>query len=303
MTTNNLYSLYKKIIILSLFLTLFSILGAKEQLHLHDLTILFSDKDRTFAQELLTKFYDIKSELNRKVGYYPQMKTILILTEDNREYNEIANKFNLNSKQTRGFAVPYQNLIILKNPRNMQSLDIFYKVFGHEYLHLLLQDSAGDNHIPLWFAEGFTQYFSGEWNFIKEYNFVKNILTGKMVNLNLYAYHYPKYQQQIDLFYQESYYAMKFLIDKYSLQKLQRFLENFRNYNSFSQAFTNTFQLSPEQFINQLERLMDRHSRLMVVYSGFSLIWIIIPLLLLIAYIRKRVKARRISKQWEEETL
>jgi len=276
-------------------------LGAKEHLEKHNLIIVFSEKDSTFAHRLLNKFYTIKSELNRKVGYYPTIKTVLILSETSREYNEIADKFNVNNKETRGFAVPSRDLIILKNPCDLQSLDEFYQVFRHEYLHLMLQDASVNSHIPLWFAEGFTQYFSGEWNFIKEYRFVKNILTGKAINLKLYEYHYPKYKHQNELFYQESYYAMKLLIDKYSIQRLQVFLENFQKYNSFSQAFTNTFQISPTNFIIQLETSMNRHSWLMVVYSGLSAVWIIMPLLLLIAYIRKKIKAKRIVMQWENE--
>lgn len=277
------------------------------------LSIAFWQEDEEIADKIFARFTDITQEVNRDVGFYdvPQIK--LILAHNEREFENYIAQFNALPETSAAVALPAYNLIIIKNPRDLQvytppaNIETeFFKVLLHEYCHILLYSLAPDLHKPLWFEEGFAQYFAGQWDVNREFLLVSYALKGEMLNLDGYRWHYPEREKLREIFYLQSYYTINRLINTYSKEQFQDFLDAmYYNPNGdFDELFLSVFGLEPRAFLAQTQHSIKPHAFLMVLFTGFGLLWtVVLPILLLIAYLRKRRKARIVEKVWVEEEI
>ncbi|MCK4339565.1 MAG: hypothetical protein KAW87_06225, partial [Candidatus Cloacimonetes bacterium] len=269
--------------------------------------------DHKIAKEILYRFSEIIPSVNREVGFYPDSsfvelrrtgmsgKITLILCHNKKEFNQYLEQAETLPEESIALAIPKRFQIIIQNPRTMPVNADFYTVLIHEYNHILLKIIGPNIFIPLWFNEGFAQYFAKQWNIKREFLFVTNALQGKLLDLNLYFYNYPEFQDQVEVFYLQSYYTIKYLINRFSKEKFQDFLEALHNSTNFEKTFFEIFEIPLNIFMIDAGKSIKTHAILTVFYSGFGLFWMILPLLLLIAYIRKRLLGKKVEEIWDKE--
>lgn len=168
--------------------------------------ISYNEKDSKTAKQILDKFSEIVSQVNRKVGFYDVPIVQLTLTASKKEFNEYRDLAIL-PENSVAIAMPTLSKIIIQNPKNLPPHNDFYQILTHEYLHLMLHSIANEQNVPLWFAEGFVQYFAGQWNLQREITFVTEAIKGNSLFLSSYTYHYPESEKKIEMFYLQSYYT------------------------------------------------------------------------------------------------
>jgi len=263
----------------------------------------YEKDDQQIAGKLSQQFEKIIWSVNREIGFYDIVGIKVLLCHSYKEFKDLKELAGKLPDQSVAFANPRKKSITLQNPKNMPAKSDYYQILKHEYCHILLRQISSGATIPLWFEEGFAQYFAKQWNFTKEVKFVTSALTGNTLDLNRYKYHYPLYNDRIEMFYLQSYYDFKFLINKFSFLSFQKFLEKMHRSGNFTSSFYQIYGKSITQFLEQAKKSIKSHVILSVFYSGFGLIWTVIPFLLLIAYIRKKIKMRGIRKEWEEEQI
>ena len=306
LSKKKLFTLTRKInIVIFLYVFLISSTLFSDILESPNLIISYNSKDKKIAEKIILKFSEIAGSVKRDVGIYPVMsqKTHLILCHNKSDYKHYIEEFKTLPEGSIAFAVPKKGCIVIQNPRTMPVNAHFYRVLTHEYNHILLHAIAPDIHIPLWFDEGFAQYFAKQWNFKREFIFVTNALKGNILDLKLFYYHYPKHKNQLEIFYLQSYYTIKFLIDRFSKTRFYEFLEALPSSKNFEITFLKIYGISLIQFIDETRKSIKSHTILTIFYSGFGLFWIIMPLLLFIAYIRKRILRKKIEESWKQEDL
>jgi len=281
------------------------------------LFITFHKDERKVAEKILSQFSEIVESVNREVGFYPDSsfvpiesglqrtgisgKVKLILCHSKKDFKEYILRFKDLPEKSEAFAIPQKAVIIIRNPRDMEVNTDFFQVLTHEYNHILLHTIAADVNIPLWFDEGFAQYFAKQWDIRREFIFVRNGIIGNLLDLNAYNYRYPEFQDQVEIFYLQSYYTIKYLINRFSKEKFQDFLEALQESTDFKKTFFDIFQIPLYRFIVDARNSIKTHTILTVFYSGFGLLWMIIPILLIIAYARKRLLGKRVEEIWDKE--
>lgn len=264
-------------------------------------SLQYEAKDEKNAQNIAERFDKIIWSVNREIGFYNISGIKVLLCSSNDEFTDLMTLSGKLPDQTVAFAVPKFKTITLKNPKDMPAKSDYYKILKHEYCHILLHHIAPQSRIPLWFDEGFAQYFAKQWNFTKEVEFLMDALQGNTLNLSKYNYHYPKYKNKVGMFYLQSYYNFKKLIADYDFVKFQKFLEMLNQTEKFSISFYRIYGCTVQQFLEKVQNSIKPHLILALFYSGFGFIWTLIPFLLLIAFIRKQIKKRRVEKRWSEE--
>lgn len=291
-------------ILIAIAVLLFSAISLlSEVLESQDLLITYHKDDKEIAEKISSRFSEMTEVVNRKVGIYPDIsgKINLILSHNKTEYHQYIKRFKVVPEESEAFAVPQKALIIIHNPKDMQMNSNFFQVLIHEYNHILLHSIVTQVFIPLWFDEGFAQYFAGQWDIKKEFFFVTNALQGNLVKLSHYNYHYPEFENEREFFYLQSYYTMKYLINRFSKERFQDFLEALQISKDFGQTFFVVFKIPLSQFLLDAEKSIKSHTILTIFYSGFGLLWTIIPILLIIAYARKRLLGKRVKEIWDRE--
>ena len=276
---------------------------SSEILSSRDLVITFHKDERKVAEKILSQFSGIVESVNREVGFYPPAykKVNLILCHSKKDFKEYILKFRNLPENSEAFAVPQKALIIIRNPRDMQINTDFFRVLTHEYNHILLHTIAADVNIPLWFDEGFAQYFAKQWDIRREFMFVRNGIIGNLLDLNAYNNRYPEFQDRVEIFYLQSYYTIKYLINRFSKEKFQDFLEALQTSKDFDRTFFDIFEIPLYRFIVNARKSIKTHTILTIFYSGFGLLWTIIPILVLIAYVRKKMLGKRVKEIWDRE--
>ncbi len=264
--------------------------------------ISFQTQDHKVAENVLDKFSGIVTQVNREVGFYEVPIIQLILTHSEKEFDEYISRGKL-PESSIAMAIPALSKIIIRNPKNLPPHTEFYKVLTHEYLHVVLRSIAPNTFLPLWFEEGFVQYYAKEWNINKEVQFVTDALKGNVLDLQLYSYHYPQVKKKVEIFYLQSYYTFRYLLKRFTIQKFYQFIDYIHTADNFETAFIKAFGMSVHSFLDGAKKSISSHSILAILYSGFGLFWIIIPILLLIAYMRKQRYRRRLEEKWEKENV
>ena len=262
--------------------------------------ISFDKRDERIAQDILLKLSYIVPEINREVGFYDMPVIQLVLTHSKKKFDEYITKGKL-PENSIAMAIPALSKIILQNPKTLPPHTEFYKILTHEYLHILLHSIAQDVYLPLWFEEGFVQYYAKQWNINREVQFVTDALKGNVLDLQSYSYHYPEVKKKVEIFYLQSYFTFRYLLKQFNKQKYYQFIDHIQTGRSFETSFSRAFGISVQAFLEACKKSISSHSILAILYSGFGLFWIIIPILLLVAYLRKQRYARKLEEKWEED--
>lgn len=262
--------------------------------------ISYHKMDKNIANDILQNFSKTVPDINREVGFYDIPVIQLVLTHSKKEFDEYITRGKL-PESSIAMAIPALSKIIIRNPKTLPPHTEFYKVLTHEYLHILLHSVAPKVYLPLWFEEGFVQYYAKQWNINREVQFVTDALKGNVLDLQSYSYHYPEAKTKVGTFYQQSYYTFRYLLKRFDKQKFYQFIDYIHTENDFNTSFTRAFGMSVQSFLKVAKKSISSHSVLAILYSGFGLFWIIIPILLFIAYIRKQRYRRRLEEKWEME--
>ena len=151
------------------------------------------------------------SGLEESSGYYSDTNKILAITYDNKE-------------------------LILE--RKETPLYFFQKSILHEYTHYIFARLVNDSgkktsSYPAWFQEGISEYV-GEDQTILEYSGFKLV---PLVELDrLEQWHNVRLQDETDV-YEQSYFAIKYLIDQYGTGILKEIIDETNSSGDFEQGF------------------------------------------------------------------
>lgn len=172
---------------------------------------------------------------------------------------------------------------------------------SHELTHIVINRISANVGIPRYFHEGIAMYLSGDVSFDEQSALSKALFTGSLMplsSINL-VNEFPQHRAQ--LAYAQSRMAIDYLVTNYDLDIISLILRASVKKGSFSRG------LKEELDINeyQLDSLTQIH--ISKTYSSYFwildnyILWIIIILLFLSAYILTIFRNRKKMKTMEEE--
>jgi tetratricopeptide (TPR) repeat protein len=140
-----------------------------------------------------------------------------------------------------------------------------WHVVYHEYAHLLLHSNF--DVLPVWFDEGFAEYFAtlrvekkdlffGEMSDSVKYILLQN---SWMKSASLFAINHesPEYNENGDhtsVFYSQSWLAVHYLMDKRKMTEASKFIDDVQNRKeTIASAFQRAFGMTTEQFDKELQ--------------------------------------------------
>ena len=143
-------------------------------------------------------------------------------------------------------------------------------------------------------------YFSNDFGMDRELRFAYSYLLQNPITLNEMANEYPKSKAEWEFYYAKSALAVKYLYASNTKQFI-RFWDNVTPKTNFYKAFVKTYLITPKIFSKQFEKYCKNHFKIQIVMASSSLIWGFLPLLLLIVWIKRKLKFKKIYKASEEE--
>ena len=198
-----------------------------------------------------------------------------------------------------GMAMPGQDLVVISTRGNevFSSREVFLHELGHIYLHI----ATGNRRIPRWYDEGFAMYVSGE----PVLNRLKTLLPAasmdNMFPLKDLERHFPSKEPAVNMAYAESMMFVRHLFNVYGRLTMLALIKNLRAGQGFDTAFRNAFGVEIVFVEKSFRKSLASRSYLLVVLTGSGVIWLVITLILIWVYTRKRVQDNEKLKKWQQE--
>ncbi|MBI4775164.1 MAG: hypothetical protein HY788_13495 [Deltaproteobacteria bacterium] len=298
--TNRLFGAATLVILL--LATAFADSGPYVSLETPHFKIRYTLPDRKTALYLQKRVERVATEVTEKTGLTPPEMTTVLLAPDLGGFRDAVPGESAVPYWADGLAVPSLDLIVLKSPKILPNSDPL-EIFIHEYVHILLSYHSGGDEIPTWLNEGLAMYLSGEWGWSRSIYMTRAVLSGKVMPLQELERGFPSDVERARTAYAESYYVIAFLRENFGVKGLHVFIRFYQKGFGFGNALHRATGLRFEELENRWERFLKlRFSVLPLLTSGGTL-WFVMALLFLLAYRRKRRRARALLDEWDREEM
>jgi hypothetical protein len=162
-------------------------------------------------------------------------------------------------------------LITLREPKTAEAVDLA-EVLRHELVHVALFDATQGHHVPHWFNEGLAVQLSGESSFARMRTLWDATLSKTLIPLADIDKSFPDENQKVSIAYAESADFVRFLSRDEDRARFGSLIERVRKGTAFDRALT-----------------------------GSSMLWALIMGILVVAWVRRRRKARETLARWAKE--
>lgn len=194
-----------------------------------------------------------------------------------------------------------RRLIVLKSPRWSQPTRQLHILVVHELTHLLLAEALDGAQAPRWFNEGLAIYYAKDPSYAAATLVSRALLSGEVIPLeridDLLNFHQAKAQ----LAYQESYLAVRFIIERWGPEGLRRLVGAMRRSPDLDTSFKAALGIDFVDFQTDWYDFIRKHYRWNFLLEFDTYIWFLILFLFIAAFIAIRYRNRRTLQRWQRE--
>lgn len=200
-------------------------------------------------------------------------------------------------------ALPSKGMMILRVEK-LTSLreDVLAGTLKHEYCHLVTGTALKACPLfPLWFSEGLSQWAAGMVFMGK----VEELALAEKLNTLLSFYDlekaFPPERSSISLAYLQSESLVQFMEKRYGRVALQGILALMAGGSEFYPALFRTTGQDFPSLVKEWKESLKKVGFLQILFVKTYPFFILMAVLVLFAFLRRKLKDARIKKRWEEE--
>ena len=175
------------------------------------------------------------------------------------------------------------------------------RILAHEIVHCVLMSVAKDVPLPRWFHEGCAEYLSGGFGLGDRLYMVWNVSRGRILSFSTIEDVFSVGSADAGLAYDQSLLAVSYLNRLEGGHVLAGILAAVGEGMPFGDAFESVTGMSIGRFEMAFRDYLSRNygKKALIVYVPGT--WTIILILAFIAWGIKRIRTRRLLRQWDEE--
>lgn len=254
------------------------------------------------ATELAVTSDAFKKELGGWFGQNVLEHVEVRLVRSQEDMNALAPVGIPPPRYATGVAYPALHLILisLREPKTAEATDLD-EVIRHELVHVALFDATQGHHVPLWFNEGLAVYGSGESSILRMRTLWDATLSKTILPLDELDRGFPDENQQVSIAYAESADFVRFLLRDEDRARFGSLIERVRKGTAFDRALSDAYGDSTRKLEYQWREELDKRFTFWPMLTGSSTVWGIIMVVLVVAYVRRRRKAKETLDRWARE--
>ena len=191
-------------------------------------------------------------------------------------------------------------VISIREPKTAEATDLG-EVLRHELAHVALFDATDGNHVPRWFNEGFAVNASGELHYKRLKTLWDATLSKTIIPLSDLDQSFPDDNQQVSIAYAESADFVQYLLRDEDRARFGSLVERVRKGTAFDRALSDAYGDSTRKLEYEWREELDKRFSFWPVLTGSSMLWSLIVGVLVVAYVRRRKKAKETLARWEKE--
>lgn len=191
-------------------------------------------------------------------------------------------------------------LLTMMQPRGAEAVDLD-EVFRHELAHVALEDAVRGRHVPVWFNEGLAIALSGEpaWN--RRGILWQATLSGTLIPVADLDRSFPRDGAKVGIAYAESADFMGFLTRKSDHLRFTSMIERVRDGQEFDRAVAEAYGSELRRLEFEWRGDLERRFSVIPVLTGGGVVWAVVMGVFVLAYVRRRRRAKAILARWERE--
>ncbi|OQX54242.1 MAG: hypothetical protein B5M53_05985 [Candidatus Cloacimonas sp. 4484_209] len=221
---------------------------------------------------------------------------ISIITEDKlkKHYGSFIPEWGI------GFAIPDENLIILRYPVSFMNPSRLKFIVAHEIAHILIH-RISKTSIDRWFDEGCAVYLSREPNFIDDVKLSIAVIFKEIIPLKKLTKNFPISDTKAQLAYIESASTIEYLIDEFGPNIINQILEQTKNMKNFNSGFLIATGLDLETFEIEWKNWL-RHRFALSLFLKPNIIFLVVTILVIIIGIKRKLQRGKMRSSVDEIT-
>jgi hypothetical protein len=203
---------------------------------------------------------------------------------------------------TAAVTISPRNIIILKSPNLTNSTLRQYRVsVRHECIHLYQGFHTPLHITPTWYNEGLATYFTDPYNVQSRIILSRAIINDSLIPLRQLS-DFLKYNHiQAELAYAESSALIEFLVVVFGEPIIRSLTDDIKTTRDFENSLYRLTDIEPGTLEFHWKKYISHRYRWIFLMDIHYLIWLIIPLLVLIAFFMKKHRNKKIIHQWNVE--
>ena len=195
--------------------------------------------------------------------------------------------------------------VILKSPTMAHTtLRRFRGSIQHELVHLLHGRQVPLNLFPNWFTEGLAVYLTDEFDLAKRVVLSRAVARKRLIPLERLDEMLRMDHVNAQLAYSQAASAIEFLVQVYGPAVIRQILQSMQENKDFEKSLALVIGIGFADFPYYWQSYLGKHYRWIFLLDIQHILWYLMPLLLIFAYlVVRRRNARRLQDMEEMEML
>jgi len=261
--------------------------------------IRFRPGSEGLAQQALKVVLEEYPDLCQRLGLRFQGRFHIFLTRSQEEFDRLTQ--GRVTSWSKGITQPQRGVIFLLY--DSETSQEFRPLLRHELTHAILGANFPARTIPRWFDEGLAVLLSGSPGPSYEVTLSRALLGRHLLSLDEIENVLGFSESQALLAYAESYVALKFLVSRFGWERIPFFLNHLRQKGDWELAFATAFGMDTWEFENAFLEYIRRKYRWHFLLDIDLYLWLILPLLVLAAFLAIKWRNRRTLRRWRQEEI
>jgi hypothetical protein len=201
-----------------------------------------------------------------------------------------------------GVAYPAVHLILLTlvAPGTWETPDLS-EVLGHELTHLALDEAVEDRHVPRWFNEGFAIHESGELALKRLRVLWDATVSHRLLPLADLDRSFPDDGPEVGVAYAESADVVRFLMRDDDRARFGSLVQRVKAGTPFERALADAYSTDLRKLEFEWREEASHRFGLVPILTGGGVVWTLIAGLAVLAYVKRRRRAKAKLAQWARE--
>lgn len=262
--------------------------------------IQYHDYDVQLTNLVVSTILNNFNRISEDIGYDGPPIANIVISGSQKEFDGFTG--NILPSWSQGSTDYSKSLIVLKSTSFSKSTNKeLERTITHELTHFLIGAVIDAGKIPRWFNEGLASFLAGGETFRAKILLSRALFTKSLIKLNDVQEVLSFDGNKANLAYAQSRAAIVFLKETAGKDVIKFIFENINLNNSFEAAFTEVTGTDLLDFEIDLRRNLKNNYRYYFLAAVNDYIWILIPVLLLLAYIAVKHKNWKIVRKWDAE--
>ena len=258
----------------------------------------------SLAQEMAELAQEAHKKIHLDLGIQDTRRISVFLVQNIDQMREVAPAKAYVPAWAAGMAFSRHDRIILRTDAGSRRRGSLHEVFTHELAHLALSQATAHKKIPRWFHEGFAIYQSGEWSLGRVTALSSGVLANRLFSLHMLDDSFPaSAPAEVELAYAQSIDFVAYILGRFGTKAFAKLIRLVAKGTVFWLAMEEAFDINAKVLEKQWRQDLSSRFHWIPFITGTTSLWILIMMVFIIAYVRKRRQRRLAMNDFSSDEL